>query len=385
MTALSQLRQHDRTLLPPLATERIEIVDTAAGLAAMAAAWNLLWCRTGGLVFQSHAWVTAWWATAPDQSRRRLQIVSAWRGNDLVAVLPLAVCRRGVFRVLEWAAKDHTDYADAIVAPGCDEAVVRRMWNAVTAASGFDLAYLNRLLPRAHARTLLDHTPANGSRLKLNHRAEASLRVVGAWPNGRAWFNSQSKKTRQNYRRGQKSIEEQGALSFRLLGPEEPLKPILVHLAALKRQWLTSHQLVSPLFDEGSSALHALVQVLADLGVLRTFVLECDGKVVAISIKFVQNHAMIAFLTTYDPSFERASPGMVLMIDYIQWSFDHGIKTVDFLCGAESFKSRFATESVKLESLMGSRTASGALAVLADRSFRTIANIHERRAPALKI
>jgi CelD/BcsL family acetyltransferase involved in cellulose biosynthesis len=77
---------------------------------------------------------------------------------------------------------------------------------------------------------------------------------------------------------------------------------------------------------------------------------------------------MMAFVTTYDPAFERASPGMVLMMDYIQWSLDRGLTTVDFLCGGEDFKRRFATHSVTLSSVMGGRSLRGRLAVLADRA-----------------
>ncbi|TIM17624.1 MAG: GNAT family N-acetyltransferase, partial [Mesorhizobium sp.] len=75
-----------------------------------------------------------------------------------------------------------------------------------------------------------------------------------------------------------------------------------------------------------------------------------------------------AFFTTYDPAFERASPGMVLMMDYIQWSFDRGLTTIDFLCGGEDFKRRFATHSVILSSVVGGRNLRGRLAALADRA-----------------
>jgi CelD/BcsL family acetyltransferase involved in cellulose biosynthesis len=57
-----------------------------------------------------------------------------------------------------------------------------------------------------------------------------------------------------------------------------------------------------------------------------------------------------------------------LMTDYIKWSIDHGLHTVDFLCGAEPFKHRFATQSVCLTSVMGAGTIKGRIALLVDRS-----------------
>ncbi|WP_019905755.1 GNAT family N-acetyltransferase [Methylobacterium sp. 77] len=346
--------------------ERLEIVRSPERLAAVETAWTDLWQRAGGLVFQSHAWIQAWWTTAPDRERRALLIVLAWRGDRLEAVLPLATCRRRGVLLLEWAAKDHADYGDALLAPGDDSAVIGRMWEHLLAAGGFDLIYVNRMLPNAKIRALLGPAQREAAGLHPNHRSEASSRVVGSWRSGQEWFDGQSKKMRQNYRRGQKFLSEQGPLRFRLVGPDESIEPILERLAALKRKWLDGRALESALFDEGTPALPALVRVLAETGLLHLFVLECDGVVIAVSVNFVQAGSMMAFVTTYDPDFERGSPGMVLMMDYIQWSIDHGYRTIDFLCGDESFKGRFATETVTLDSVMGSRTLLGAGAMMAD-------------------
>jgi len=351
-----------------MSPERFEIVRTAERLAAVGPAWTDLWTRSDALVFQSHPWISAWWASVPDRERRALAIVLAWRGDTLVGVLPLATVRRKGFRVLEWAAKDCSDFGDAVLADRTNAGLVRRMWQQASRAGGFDLAYLNRLLPDAAARALL--TSISGStRLRLNHRDEANWRVRGPWPTGQAWFDAQSKKTRQNYRRGQKSMGEHGPLTFRLLDPEEPLDRVLDTLTQFKRAWLATHNLPSTAFyDEGSQALPAMVRVLQETGLLHAFVLECGGALVAVSINFVQAGTMMAFVTTYDPAFERGSPGMVLMMDYIMWSIDRGLHTVDFLCGDEGFKGRFGTESLTLASMMGGRTPQGAAAHLVDRT-----------------
>lgn len=354
--------------------ERMEIVRSLDRLEAVGPAWRELWQRIDAPIFQSHAWVTAWWSTITDRDRRQLLIVLAWRGETLEAVLPLATSRRRGMRMLEWAAKDCTDYCDALVNRGTNVAVLRRMWKALSAEGGFDVVHLNRLLPQAAAWSLLERI-RGGVALSPNHRSEHSLRVVGPWTSGEAWFDAHAKKVRQNYKRGVKFLGEGADLAFRLLPADAPLEPILDRLGELKRLWLARNGIEAPLFDEGSPTLRALVKALADAGQLRIFVLERDGVVVAISVNFVQAGTMMAFLTTYDPAVERGSPGMVLMVDYIRWAFDNGLTMVDFLCGAEEFKSRFATSTVTLESLAGSRTVVGGAAMLADRlvhQFRKI-------------
>src|SRR6185312_3093952 len=141
-----------------------------------------------------------------------------------------------------------------------------------------DLALLNRLLPEAQARVL-----ASGrSALKPNHRQELSFRVAGSFTTGAAWLESQSKKTRQNYRRGRKALEETGPVAFRLMGPDEDIAPVLDRLGELKRKWLEAQARESALFDDKAATLPALVEALRTEGVLRIFVLECAGSLVAV-------------------------------------------------------------------------------------------------------
>lgn len=345
-------------------TEKLEVVTSGARLEEIAKPWMDLWRNVDGLIFQSHAWVSAWWRTIPDSRRRKLRIGLIWEGDRLLAVMPLAIGRRKGLRLLEWAAGSYVDYGDILAAPECSTTSLIRLWRMLSTMGGYDIAFLNRLSPDATAHRLT--APAVRTGFRPNHRSEASYRVTGDWTNGAAWFNAQSKKTRQNYRRSVKGLQESGEVRFRLVGDGEPLQPILERVAVLKRKWLATHGRQSELFDEGAPILAALVRALADQGLLRIFVLECNGVVIAVSINFVQRRTMMAFVTTYDPDFSKGSPGMVLMMDYIAWSIDQGLPVVDFLCGAEAFKERFATQSLKLTSASGARTMTGAASLLAD-------------------
>jgi len=347
-------------------TRTFEVVTSAERLAEIAPAWSALWQRAGGLVFQHPDWIAAWWRTTPHQERRTLRIGLAWNGDRLDGVIALATFKRSGIRILEWAAKDHSDYGDALFAPDSDPQAIARLWQHVFDQGGFDLIYLNRLLPDASVRGLLDPASRHDKALRPNHRSEISYRVAGPWQSGAEWFETLSKKARQNYRRGRKFMEEGGALRFRLMDADEPREPVLGRVAALKRLWLVRHGRVSDLVDKDSPVLTALISVLAELGLLRIFVLELDDTIVAVSINFEQHGTMMAFITTYDPEYERASPGMVLMMDYIQWSLDRGLAKVDFLCGGGDIKRHIATKSVTLSSMISARGLRGHLAALAD-------------------
>lgn len=345
----------------------IEIIRSPERLAEIGPAWTALWRRAGRSVFQSHAWIAAWWSTLPANARPRLAIGLAWAGADLAAVLPLVVQRRRGLRVLEWAAKDHSDYCDALARLDLgDGRLLQRLWSATTAATGFDLAYLSHLQPDAVILPVLSAREGGALRLSLNHRREASLRVPSAWANGQAWFESLPKKVRQNHRRGRKLLSDAGPARFREIGAEEPLDPILDRLVELKRDWLVRSGNTSSLLADGAAPFRALVRVLAEEKLLRIFVLESDGAIAAAAVNLVERGRMMAFFAAYDVAHERASVGTVLMTDYMMAAFDEGIEEIDFLCGGEAYKLRFATRSVDLVAMMGGRSLAGRAAVLAD-------------------
>ena len=360
----------------------VEVVDKADRLAEIGPAWEALWRRADGSLFQSHAWIEAWWGTAPDRSTRRLAVGLCWRGTELQGVLALAVTRWNGVKVLEWAGKDHTDYCDALLAPGSDRAaVVGGIWDRIARECRFDLAYLSHLLPEAAARSLLDRP--GPLRLRPTGRTTKSLRIDGGGASGAAWFDTLATKVRKDLRRKERLLAQTGSTAFRLVAADEPLGPILDRLADLKRLWAARQGVAPSLLDDDAAALRRLVAVMADSGRLRLFLLECDGTIVAGAIAFIEHGGMRVYLIAHDAAVSRASPGLLLMVEYVRWTFDRDLGTVDFLCGDEAFKVRFANRRVALGALAGGRTWLGRLALRLDAlRIATMASRADRAGPA---
>lgn len=355
----------------------VEIVRTSTRFAEVGPAWTRLWQESGASVFQSHAWTDAWLRTsASGRWRTRLNVGVLWRDGDLAAVLPLAVTRRRGLRALEWAGKEHSDYCEVLVRPG-DAAAVRAVWSGVTAAGGYDLAYLSHLPPASPTLALGGEI----GRLRPSWRREVNLRVRGPWRSGAEWFDGLPKKPRQNHRRGWKALGEMGHAEFRLLGAEEPLSPVLDRLVALKRDWLLRTGQAASILDRDAAPLRAYVDALRTADCLRVFVLELDGRVVAGSVNFKECESLRSFFAAYDPAVEKASAGMLLMAEYIRWAFDHGCHEVDFLCGDEDYKRRFATTELTLAALAGGRTLVGRAAIALDDWLAGNGSSERERAP----
>lgn len=343
----------------------IEIVTSAARLAEVGPAWIGLSQRSRGLVFQSHGWVSAWWHALPEGSPHRLRIGLAWAGERLVGAMPLVLRRQWGLRILEWAAKSCSDYCDLLAETGPDEAGIRdALWAGIAREVRFDAAYLGHLAPGATALPLLGRPGPVG--LGPSARAQVNLRLRQASPDGETWFNALPKKQRQNDRRGWKILAEHGRAVFRLAEPDEAAGPILERLIMLKRRWLARTGQHSPVLAGEAAIFRAAVASLAEQGLLRLFVIELDGQVVAGTVNFLEDGALRAFFAAYDEAMDKASVGTLLMVAYIRWAFDAGIGEIDFLAGAEPYKLKFADTSFDLVGLSGARTWRGHAALAAD-------------------
>lgn len=334
-----------------------EVVRTVARFQALRQPWHDLWLRSNGGIFQSHAWIAACVADS------RLNIGLAWQGDQLLAILPVTIRYRAGIRVLEWAGQQFCDYCDGIVEPRHD-ALLHYLWHHVYHAGGFDLVWLKQISMDASLYPLIQRNDPGVTAIAKN---DICLQVANQWSSGETWFRTLNKKTRNDHLRGKRILSEHGELSFREFTSDDSLGGLLEWATELKLQWLKSHGNISPMFEKGTSSLPSLVAALSEIGVLKVFLLECGTTPLAISINAVQNNMMLAFFATYDPTYERGSPGIVLMTHYTMWAFDRGIKVVDYLRGEEAYKFKFANALIETKTLIGARTVCGGLALAAYR------------------
>ncbi len=344
---------------------RFELVTTPARLAEIGPAWDGLWSRSGLGIFQSHGWVTAWWTSRAASDRSTPCIGLGWNADRLTAIIPCATRRHRGVRVLEWIAKECSDYCDVIADPAAtgSRAATAAVWAELSRVAAFDITYLSHVRPDAAIRLLTGEHSGRAVALRPGPRADKSLQVRAHGQNGHSWFRGLNKKARNNHTRGKRIVGESGTVNVRLYQPGEDIDAVLDRMIVLKRQWLASTGQVNRLLDDDARTLRCLVAELARQGVIQVFSLDCDDRMVAASVNILHGGRMQAFFATYDPEFDRASPGTLIMVEYLIWAFDHGFSEVDFLCGEEDYKYKFANAQTDLAGYVGARTLIGHLAL----------------------
>ncbi len=104
---------------------RFELVTSRAAFDALEPAWNDLYERAGrgSQVFQAFNWNWHWcnhYLADTNDTNVSLAVVTAWRGDRLVLVLPLALTRAAGLKQLVWMGEPVSHSGDALVADGDD-------------------------------------------------------------------------------------------------------------------------------------------------------------------------------------------------------------------------------------------------------------------------
>jgi CelD/BcsL family acetyltransferase involved in cellulose biosynthesis len=90
----------------------------------------------------------------------------------------------------------------------------------------------------------------------------------------------------------------------------------------------------------------------------------CNGDMVANSINAIHGKSLLSYFMVYDPKYERASPGIVLLVECTHWAFNNGFTAHDHLRGLEPYKLPFCNTWTVVRGYTGAVTARGHAALL---------------------
>lgn len=328
------------------------IVASDQAWAEAAEAWAQL-ARRGAAIglFQSHAWLSAWWrAVTQTPNAPHLFTIVLSDAAGPVAIAPLVLKRDRFPARLVWMALEVSDYCDLIAAPDVD---MRAIWPALRAAmagGGAALADLSQLRPDGAAIRMLEAGARPGTLMLKSPYLDLGGR---AWPEIEKGFSSN---LRQEMRRkGRRLAKETPWRYAECDDPSRRLAAVEFVVAQKRRQFAEEPQSLATL--EQVFALFARA-IFAEPGIggarvhVAVLEAEADGRIIAAHLGFVDAERFYYYVPAFDPEFQADSPGQLLIYELVRRAAEMRVPVFDMLRGDYAYKWRLTDMSVELAGVL---------------------------------
>ncbi|HVX96078.1 MAG TPA: GNAT family N-acetyltransferase [Polyangia bacterium] len=319
----------------------IEIIRSVEALAARESAWwHLAGRASAATPFQTPAWLLAWWRHL---GHGQLAAIAVREGDQLLALLPLAVVGEGAQRRLAWVGAGISDYLTALV----DDARADEAWPHVERG----LRELVAEIGRARLENVPEGDPLLG-RLSSPHqpwrhrRSEDAICLWGELPD--AHEIERHPRVSAKARAATRRLARLGPVTFTSFGADEIARhselrvPLLESLFELHtREWRARGEdgvLAAP----SVRAHHReAAEALGRRGALRLHALSHGGETIGVVYAFVFRARLWMYLGGFSPAHARFSPGSILIEHTRRAARADGALAMDFLRGEEAYKYRW--------------------------------------------
>lgn len=340
---------------------RMRVVEGLDGFLALREDWNTLFerCAQPHQVFQSHLLLSLW-AGSYGELSRDIVAVTAWRGDRLVAALPLVRMRKAGVTMLRIMGARIAQFDDMLLDPECDNATKEHLWQAV-AGLGADYLDVRRVRADSALRQVLQ---GRGQPFEVSEAPFACLATrVGRDGPGEAY----SAKERSNFRRRLRRIGERGHLSMNTYPAGSHAVSLAMEAIAMKRRFLRRIGVLRSAVNAPEFASFFAGAAADPKSGLFVSTIEIDGRPVAIDLSFLCKGTGFGHVLASDPEWEREAVGSLLVHHVFAAAREAGTATFDLLAPADPYKMRHADGTTPVASHIYPFTAKGRLVAAAYR------------------
>jgi CelD/BcsL family acetyltransferase involved in cellulose biosynthesis len=312
-------------------TERIEWMDTPSRFAAVAEAWEAL-VETETTPFADHAWFDCWWRAFGDGTA--LRVCALWRGDDLVAALPLAARRRR----LSALANVHSPLFRV---PARDPDALLRVIGEVLDSRPDDLR-LHGVPVGDATLAAVRHASRRGHRLVLEESQHVSpvVELRGDF----ASYEKERKSELRELRRRRRKLHREHEVSFVLDEGPADLDAVLDRGFAVEATaWKAERGTAILSSPEAGAFYRGLAHAYRARGELRLASLQVDGRDAAFALCLLRGSRLFLLKQGFDTELRKLAPGLILNLSVIERCFELGYDAYELLGAKEPWKDVFAT------------------------------------------
>jgi CelD/BcsL family acetyltransferase involved in cellulose biosynthesis len=341
----------------PIAVHRIEWIEEPGRFAELREQWDRLAARQGS-PFGRHAWFWAWWSAFG--SRGRLSICAVWRGERLVAALPLWR-QNGTLRAM---ANVHTPVFEV---PACDHKAREAAFTAALDRAPGALE-IEALAAGDSAVPTLARDCREVGRVALLESLHTSpiIDLSGDFTAYRKLHPTRARKLAKLDRKMRRDHEAEVDL---LAVPDDLGRELDSALELEAAGWKGRAKTAIDSADDTARFYRWVAGGYHRLGELRLSKIVLDGELAAFDLCLLHANRLWTLKGSYNEAYRRYSPGMVLLLLEIEHSFELGLEAVELLGGNEDYKLAFATSDRDHLRFRAYRRRPGSLARFAYRRW----------------
>jgi CelD/BcsL family acetyltransferase involved in cellulose biosynthesis len=320
---------------------RCSIVTDLAGLMALETEWNALHAASReAYLSDGFDWARLCWDLIGEQPGRGLFCAVLRRHSQLVAIWPLTVSRKGIWRLARGLTSQATEYCPFLVHPAADPESVWTTFCREFEGRG-DVDAL--LLPYVHENSSLGRCLSKAADSRRLYSLPALFLRRADFADWKSYFASLPHNVQVHQRRDWRRLDQLGHVEFVDVSDPAERQAVWTWMVARKREWLVRRGLRSPSISSDSYVrfVAGTLDVFAEGDGRRIFALKLNGAVIAAELINVDRAGVEVFVLTFDEAFARCAPGNLLREKVVRWAFERGLD-YDWRLGAESYKQIWA-------------------------------------------
>ena len=300
-----------------MAFRQFELLQSEEDLLSIAARWRALAARSRGAYFLSFASCWASWTEIHKPRGHKLRCATLSEDGGLIAVFPMVVHRRGLWRIAQTLGPQTAETTDVLVARDASPTTASEIFERFIAAARPDIIDL----PFVADGSPLDHAVGRTRKPKRVFQVEAlPYAVLHGETDWEKYERSLSRSYQQQTGRKLRRLQEQGAVSFHLLAKDE-VDTAIDWLLDQKAKWGERVGKLGPWLFSANYRAYLKALVASEDRVL-TFALKLDGAYCAVKIVAIGPTLCTLIIGAYDEDRSYYSPGSILDAFWIKHVFE---------------------------------------------------------------
>jgi len=310
----------------------IEIITTERKLRELADSWETLEKVAQVSPFSTYAWVATWWRHFGEG--RPLRVLAAYDKDRLVGIAPFYIAGNPLVKRLEFIGSGRlADYGDLIIHPEADRVgIIGDFVDAAIEMAGWHIMALNEIPGWSPNLQVLVETTGKRAELLTSICESNTCPCIELEKDWDSYLAGLGRKITSDLGRRRRRLNELGRFKTVFIEECDDLSiNDIIRLHGFHEQSIFQKTDHHNFFID-------VTKVFADKKMLCLGVLKSVGGTIAFHYNISCGNKLYNWLTGFDPTYRKVSPGKILLAESVHRAFDLGSTRFDFMRGDEDYK-----------------------------------------------